>query len=71
MHLILQQKKANDYVVATGVEKSVKDFVNSVAKNLKIKIKLLIIKSKEAKTGQAPCQDNENTCKRMIKGYKA
>ena len=39
MHLILQQKKADDYVVATGVEKSVKDFVNSVAKILKIKIK--------------------------------
>jgi len=39
MHLILQQKKPDDYVVATGVEKSVKDFVNCVAKNLNIKIK--------------------------------
>ncbi len=39
MHLILQQKKPDDYVVATGVEKSVKDFVNCVAKYLKIKIK--------------------------------
>ena len=39
MHLILQQKKPDDYVVATGIERSVKDFVDCVAKNLKIKIK--------------------------------
>lgn len=37
--MILQQKKADDYVIATGVQYSVKDFINLVAKKLKLKIK--------------------------------
>ena len=37
--LILQQKKPDDYVIATGKQYSVKYFVNLVAKELKIKIK--------------------------------
>ena len=37
--LMLQQEKPEDYVIATGVKKSVKDFVNATAKELKIKIK--------------------------------
>ena len=39
MWLILQQKKPDDYVVSTGNQTTVKNFVNIVAKNLKIKIK--------------------------------
>jgi GDPmannose 4,6-dehydratase len=35
---MLQQKKAKDYVVATGKQYSVKDFINLVAKELKISI---------------------------------
>jgi GDPmannose 4,6-dehydratase len=35
---ILQQKKADDYVIATGKQYSVKSFVNLVAKELKMKI---------------------------------
>ncbi len=35
---ILQQKKPNDYVIATGKNYSVKDFVEEVSKNLEIKI---------------------------------
>ena len=38
MWKILQQKKADDYVIATGVQYSVKDFINIVANELKIKI---------------------------------
>ena len=38
MWKILQQKKPDDYVIATGVQYSVKDFINIVAKELKIKI---------------------------------
>jgi GDPmannose 4,6-dehydratase len=37
--LILQQKKPDDYVIATGKQYSVKHFVNLVAKELKMKIK--------------------------------
>ena len=37
--LILQQKKPDDYVIATGKQYSVKYFVNLVAKELKIKIR--------------------------------
>ncbi len=37
--LILQQKKPDDYVIATGKQYSVKYFVNLVAKELNIKIK--------------------------------
>ena len=64
MHLILQQKKANDYVVATGVEKSVKDFVNSVAKNLKIKIKW-------TGKGLSECAIDLNTNKKILKIKKS
>ena len=38
MWKILQQRKADDYVIATGVQYSVKDFINIVANELKIKI---------------------------------
>ena len=36
--LILQQKKPDDYVIATGKQYSVKQFINLVAKRLRIKI---------------------------------
>ncbi|MBI2610901.1 GDP-mannose 4,6-dehydratase [Candidatus Kaiserbacteria bacterium] len=38
MHLMLQQKKPDDYVVATGVTHSVRDFVEEVARALEMKI---------------------------------
>ena len=38
MWLMLQQKKPDDYVIATGKQYSIKDFINLVAKELKIKI---------------------------------
>lgn len=38
MWLMLQKKKPDDYVIATGKQYSVKDFVNIVCKKLKIKI---------------------------------
>jgi GDPmannose 4,6-dehydratase len=37
--LMLQQKKPEDFVIATGKQYSVKDFINSAAKNLNMKIK--------------------------------
>ena len=39
MWKILQQKKPDDYVIATGIQYSVKEFVNLTAKKLKLKIK--------------------------------
>ena len=39
MWLILQQKKPDDFVISTGKQITVKNFVNLVSKNLKIKIK--------------------------------
>tara|TARA_B110000971_G_C20036384_1_gene514471 strand:+ start:1104 stop:2147 length:1044 start_codon:yes stop_codon:yes gene_type:complete len=36
--LMLQQEKPEDYVIATGIQHSVKDFVNLAAKNLDMKI---------------------------------
>ena len=36
--LMLQQKKADDYVIATGKQHSVRDFVNLAAKNLNMNI---------------------------------
>jgi GDPmannose 4,6-dehydratase len=36
--LMLQQKKPEDYVIATGEQHSVKEFINEVAKNLQMKI---------------------------------
>ena len=39
MWLMLQKKKPSDYVIATGVSKTVKDFVVEAFKNIKIKIK--------------------------------
>jgi GDPmannose 4,6-dehydratase len=38
MWLMLQKKKPDDYVIATGKQYSVKDFINIVCKSLKIKI---------------------------------
>ena len=39
MWRILQQKKPDDYVVATGVQHSIKQFINLTAKKLEIKLK--------------------------------
>jgi GDPmannose 4,6-dehydratase len=39
MWKILQQNKPDDYVIATGVQYSVKEFINLTAKKLKLKIK--------------------------------
>jgi GDPmannose 4,6-dehydratase len=39
MWLMLQQKKPNDFVIATGKQHSVKHFINLVAKELDLKIK--------------------------------
>ncbi len=39
MWKILQQKKPDDYVIATGVQYSIKQFVNLTAKKLNLKIK--------------------------------
>ena len=38
MWKILQQKKPDDYVIATGVQYSIKQFVNKTAKQLKMRI---------------------------------
>ena len=39
MWKILQQKKPDDYVIATGIQYSIKQFINITAKKLKMKIK--------------------------------
>ena len=39
MHLILQQKKPDDFVIATGKQYTVKDFLNKVLNKLKIEFK--------------------------------
>jgi GDPmannose 4,6-dehydratase len=39
MWKILQQKKPNDYVIATGKQYSIKQFINMTAKKLKMKIR--------------------------------
>ena len=39
MWLILQQRKPDDYVVATGVQYSIKQFINIAARKLNLKIK--------------------------------
>ena len=36
--LILQQEKAEDFVIATGKQFSVRDFINEVSKNLDLKL---------------------------------
>lgn len=41
MWLIMQQKKADDYVIGTGKSYSVRDFIKEVCANLKIKIKCI------------------------------
>ena len=38
MWKILQQKKPDDYVVATGIQYSIKQFINSTAKKLNLKV---------------------------------
>ena len=39
MWRILQQKKPDDYVIATGIQYSIKQFINLTAKKLNLKIK--------------------------------
>ena len=39
MWLMLQQKKPEDFVIATGNQTTVKNFVNLVSKELKLKIR--------------------------------
>ena len=39
MWMMMQQKKPRDFVIATGKQYSVKDFINECAKVLKMKIK--------------------------------
>ena len=39
MWKILQQKKPDDYVIATGKQYSIKEFINLTAKKLDLKIK--------------------------------
>jgi len=39
MWMMLQQEKPNDYVVSTGVNHSIRDFVNETAKNLGLNLK--------------------------------
>ena len=39
MWLMLQQKKPNDFVISTGKQTTVKNFVNLVASHLKMKLK--------------------------------
>ena len=39
MWLMLQQDKPEDYVISTGMQYSVEEFINIVAEELKIKIK--------------------------------
>ena len=38
MWLMLQQKKPDDYVIATGIKKNVKDFINLTSKKLKMNL---------------------------------
>ena len=38
MWLMLQQKNPKDYVIATGVNYTVRDFINEALKVLKIKV---------------------------------
>ena len=38
MWKILQQKKPDDYVIATGIQYSIKEFINITAKKLNLKI---------------------------------
>ena len=47
MWLMLQQKKAEDYVICTGKNTTIKEFVNMVFKTLKIKYNWFKIKNKE------------------------
>ena len=39
IYKILQQKKADDYVISTGKEYTIKEFINITAKKLKLQIK--------------------------------
>ena len=38
MHLIMSQKEPDDYVIATGLQYSIKQFINLTAKELKMRI---------------------------------
>ena len=56
MWKILQQKKPDDYVIATGVQHSIKQFINLTAKKLKINI------SWKGKGIKEKCYDHNNNC---------
>ena len=56
MWKMLQKKTPSDYVISTGVQYSVKDFVNMVLKELKIKF---IWKGKDLRS---KCYDNSGKC---------
>ena len=47
MHLILNNKKADDFVIATGETRSVKDMVNYVFDKLSIKVKKHLVINKK------------------------
>ena len=42
MWMTLQQKEPDDYVIATGEQFSIKQFVNFVAKNLELRLNGLV-----------------------------
>ena len=56
MWKMLQQKKPNDYVIATGKNLSVKEFVNLALKELKIDFKW------KGKNLSEKCYDEDNNC---------
>ncbi len=56
MWKMMQQKKPRDYVIATGKQYSVKDFVNLVLKELKIKFKW------KGKGINSKCYDKKGNC---------
>jgi GDPmannose 4,6-dehydratase len=56
MWKMMQKKKPNDYVIATGIQCSVKEFINLVLKELKIKFKWA------GKGINSKCYDNKGNC---------
>ena len=53
---MMQQKKPENYVIASGIQHSVKEFVNLVLKELKIKYKW------KGSGVKSKCYDNSNKC---------
>ena len=51
MWKMLQQKKADDYVIATGKNYTIKKFINLVAEQLDIKLTNLVKKAIKNKYG--------------------